>query len=202
MEFAISILKEYPKWDSLSVIKLTAFPYEKEGFKPFSQARICFVQDKGMYARLWAFDVDPITASTPQTLFEGNALVLQLAPGQDASAPYLEIAANAGGVFTFCTARGQTTLTQGAPAGFTLKEFTGEDLQGEYWGWEVFVPLACFRSLDPSFSIQEHQPLRGNLLKVCLDARYKHIGSYNALTCPFGVLRSPQDFAPVVLAGY
>lgn len=80
MEFAFSILKEYPKWDSLAVMKLTAFPYEKEGFKPFSQARICFVQNEGMYARLWAFDVDPITACPPHALYEGNALFYNCPP--------------------------------------------------------------------------------------------------------------------------
>lgn len=173
MPFKISLVGERFSFESLAVAKITNYPFEKRDFKPFAQARICISGKKRLFVRMWAFECKPvadITQPAPEMVSEDSILCFQLGNEQK----YLSVSANANGVLypELVSENGKTPLD---PSLFEQSSFTGEDLQGEYWGMQFSCDIDMLDSILGIDILQA--PLKGNIYKACFNKRSEHIGA-------------------------
>ncbi len=116
------VYKKIPQ-SALGIFKVNEYPFEQRDFKPFALARLCILDDEFLVARMWSFEVEP----------KGSCLAL--AVGGNSS--FLVFTANEKGVVT-----AQNCDKTALDETFHTHFFTGEDLQGIYWGCEIKIPLS------------------------------------------------------------
>lgn len=126
MAYKINITSGAPKWDALPVAKLTEFPCGTD-YGIFSQAILCFEKGCGLKIRLWSFETKP----------DENSILSVALSSKDKS--------------FFITCRltyGKKVVLGGDKNGFKHTEsFSGEDLQGIYWGAVFELPLDALKAL-------------------------------------------------------
>ena len=122
MAFKVRLFHGSPDYESLHVAKLTCFPLERRDYKPYSQARVCFAPD-GLHLQLLAFEAEPLPESSMMAFFSFAEKV-----------PPLALSLSANGRFSASLA---CTVT---PVEAAVHTFTGEDLQGVYWGGNIQIP--------------------------------------------------------------
>lgn len=161
--FKISLVSGQPSFDSLPVAKITDYPLEKRDYKPFAQSRICINEDY-LFVQMWAFEVSP----SPQSL-----LKCILASPDGSSGFSLELHST-----------GKVELTPFPQSSDSplpiLHPMWGEDLQGEYWGASMQIPLHTAQMLLGQQNMQPGGIIRGNLYKLSTDAQKPHKGSFFA----------------------
>lgn len=195
MAFKISRVKERFSFDSLAVAKIVNYPFEKRDYKPFAQARVCLTPTR-FVVRMWAFEATPIadvTAPVPEMLCEDSILCFQIGN----SDRYLSVCANANGVFypELVCGSDKKTVT---PSIFETSAFTGEDLQGEYWGMQFSCEISALNDLL-GFDILENE-LKGNVYKACFNSRAEHIGALFNLKSK--TIYDPEAFGEYVITNY
>lgn len=136
-------------WDSLPLVKLTCFPFAHGHTLPFSQARLAALEGRELRIRMWSFEVGaPMDSRLGMLLCRGgHALSFVLSPGSPCEAMIKEKGGWAPG-----------------PA-LPLLSLAGEDLQGEFWGAEVSLPLSLLSRVFPGFTLASAQALEGCLWK-------------------------------------
>lgn len=174
MTFKIRSVGEHFSLDSLAVAKITNYPFEKRDYKPFAQARLCLSDRKRLIVRMWAFEVSPkadVTQPCEDMMKEDSFLCFQLSMKKN----YLSVCANAAGVLYAELVHADGTHTPLDSSLFSQSPFTGEDLQGEYWGMQFSVDVNYVNEwLDGDLC---KEPLHGNLYKACFDPKHRHIGA-------------------------
>ena len=167
-EFPICRLKTRPQFDTLPVMKVTRYPLEPRDYKPFAQGMLA-VDPQRLYVRLWAFETPPEPESRILCVLRGQQeLVVEAAP------------------------EGVQIRLDGSPVEPLLAHpFTGEDLQGRYWGWLAELPAQLLGELQPG------QQFRGNLYK-CSTGRRPPTGSFFPMTEPLVPLSRENDGVFVV----
>lgn len=162
-EFPICRLKARPQFDTLPVMKITLYPLEPRDYKPFAQGLLA-VDPQRLYVRLWAFETPPEPESRIICVLRSDReLIVRAGPEQ------LEL------------------LLDGEPTEALLAHpFTGEDLQGKYWGWLAELPADLLGELTPG------RTLRGNLYKLS-DGKRPHTGSFYPMEKPEDPLSRDND---------
>ncbi len=195
MAFKISTVGERFSFDSLAVAKIVNYPFEKRDFKPFSQARICISGDK-FVVRMWAFECTPIadiTAPVKEMLEEDSFLAFQIGTPER----YLSVSANANGVLYPEVVCGEKkTLLD--PSIFETSDFTGEDLQGEYWGIRFSLPVEKLGEILKLDVLKDK--LFGNVYKACFNKRAEHIGGLFNISKP--TIYDPESFGEFIITNY
>ena len=163
MAFLVKIFPASPDFESLHVAKLTCFPLEKRDYKPYSQARICFAGD-GLHLQFVSFEATPLDDSFMKGIFS-------LTPGRPLLS--LSLYANQKAQVALEEETHSTSLTN-----FMTHFFTGEDLQGVYWGGNLFVPNGVLAENFPDFSVKPKAVFQGNFYKICENPGRPHYGCY------------------------
>lgn len=152
MSLSVSVFAEQAQiaFDSLPVAKIVDFPFAQGHFLPYSQARFAVVQEQALRVRLTAFEVGGPSDSAMSLLLAApgaadGALLLTVRPG--------------GGLTVLL--RGQA-LAHPAVTAFPLD---GEDLQGEFWGADLYIPRQIIRYVFPSCRLTAGETLGCNVLK-------------------------------------
>ncbi len=195
MAFKISKVKERFSFDSLAVAKIVNYPFEKRDYKPFAQARVCLTPTR-FVVRMWAFEATPIadiTAAVPEMMNEDSFICFQIGSFER----YLSVSANANGVlYPELVCGNEKKLLD--PSVFETSDFTGEDLQGEYWGMQFSLNIEALNKLL-GFDILENE-LKGNIYKACFNPNAEHIGAL------FGVksktVYDPDSFGDFEITNY
>lgn len=162
MAFIVAKSDGKPNFDSLPVAKIIHYPFELRDYKPYAQARLA-LGDNLMFIDLWAFETRPDPES-------GISARLRM-PSTDGSSVTLEISAFANGKVDFSP----SSVFDGrfAPE---VTPLAGEDLQGEYWGVSVRLPLAALESAE-ILSPVSGTKFWGNFFKFSRGNR-PHLGSF------------------------
>ena len=167
--FPICMTAARPEFDTLPVMKVTHYPLEPRDYKPFAQG-IVAVDPRRLYLRLWAFETPPEPESRILLVLRHAGRTLTAAAGPE----------------------GVSAALDGVPcAPLACHPFTGDDLQGRYWGWLAEYPADLLGELAPGDS------LTGNLYK-CSDGRRPHLGSFFPMADPSRPL-SPENDGAFVL---
>ncbi len=195
MAFKISTVGERFSFDSLAVAKIVNYPFEKRDFKPFSQARIC-ISGNRFFVRMWAFECTPvadITAPVREMLEEDSILVFQIGTCER----YLSVSANANGVlYPEIVCGDEKTVLD--PSIFEAIDFTGEDLQGEYWGMQFSLTVEKLGEILKLNVLKEK--LFGNVYKACFNKRAEHIGGLFNVSKP--TIYDPESFGEFIITNY
>lgn len=157
MAFKVCLLSGAPDFETLHAAKLTEFPLEKRDYKPFSQARICF-SDEGLHVQFHSFEAQSLPRSEIRA-------VLRLTPDS-----FLELSLFADGQWHILA--GGEPVPEG-----TLQPFSGEDLQGVYWGGTFTVPHNALQAYF-HFTPQRGETFAGNFYKLCESPEKPHYGSF------------------------
>ncbi len=175
MAFKTCLFPGPPDFETLHAAKLTEFPLEKWDYKPFSQGRICFAPD-GLHVQFHCFEA----ISQPESEIRG---VLRFTPDS-----LLTLSLYADGRFQ--------VMANGinVPEG-ELHPFSGEDLQGVYWGGSFFVPASFLKSCF-GFQAEVGGAFTGNFYKLCEAPEKPHYGSFYPadFTKPLDVPENLGDF--------
>ncbi|MCI8650375.1 MAG: hypothetical protein HFG20_09690 [Anaerotruncus sp.] len=161
MAFKVKLFSGAPDFEALHVAKITNFPLEPRDYKPYSQARICFAGD-GLHLQLLAFEATPLPLSLMRVELRFP----------DCPNP-LSVILRADGNYSVCRvwAKDVSELS-------VLHAFTGEDLQGVYWGGNILVSNQLLGEYFSSFEPRPGKTFSGNFYKICVDPKREHYGSY------------------------
>lgn len=164
MPFKISMHDTNPAFDSLPVVKVTNYPLEKREYKPYAQARFCFVSgDFNM--QLIAFETMPHPQSKLICSFNLNPTENKFF--------IVDIANN--NTYNF------RVIKNDLECEFSINPITfsmihGEDLQGIYWGANICIKKEMISEMF-DICISKNMQLKGNFFKVCTDSKHAHYGS-------------------------
>lgn len=188
MAFKVKLFPDGVDYESLHVAKLTNFPLEPRDYKPYSQARVSFASD-GMHLQLLAFEATPLNESRMTAVFN-------LTPLYETGCVVAELFAD--GHFS---AKFFSNDTGALIESASVHTFTGEDLQGVFWGGNIFLPMRSLKALFPNLVVARGQMFTGNLYKVCENSARPHFGSY--YPADFNLpLTDPSNFGEFVMIDY
>lgn len=139
-------------FEALPVGKITKYPLEKGSYKPYAQCSLCLTGES-LAARMLAFEVAPGPDSELRAVLypfrdEEAALHLRAVPGMEGVSAWVEI--------------GEETM----PLPLRSRSRDGEDLQGVYWGWDVFLPLEALERLGGPLLLEKNRDFPGNFYKL------------------------------------
>ena len=166
MPYHVGYITNEVNSEALPVAKITKYPLETADYKPFAQCILCAVPT-GLWLRMWAFEV----FSSPQSELRG---VFRLF-GDNAAALHVRARADTP---VFADAWIETAGEESIHIPVSSHPHNGEDLQGVYWGAQVFIsyehlsPITGFTKLVPGVKFF------GNFYKLRTDEPYVHMGSY------------------------
>ena len=165
MAFKVRLFPGAPDYETLHVAKLTHFPLEPRDYKPYSQARICFA-DGSLHLQLLSFEAAPLPDSSMEAVFRLPSSRQPLV---------LAVRADQG----FSAATGIGSAASPLPEQETLfRFFTGEDLQGVYWGANITILPSALERCSPGFLPVKDLVFTGNLYKLCENPHRPHYGSF------------------------
>ena len=177
MSYKIRALSGAVDFETLPVAKIIHYPLEPRDYKPFAQACMGIVGDE-LALRLWAFELHALPQSELRACLclpdKGGVLHVSVCPPP----PQDTNARNRVQVWVQ-TAAGRETV-----APLRTRAHNGEDLQGVYWGEEIFLSRK-------GLGLQKAAPgdtLRGNFYKLATAPARPHCGAYfpaNDMTQPF-----------------
>lgn len=182
MRFSISRTDVLPDMDSMPVMKVLHYPLEPADFKPFAQARMCYLTNQGLFLMMWSFEVNPICRGDDNDSF--LILKLRIEDGKE-----ICVKVNRHGVYRFTVDGGLRR-----PDDIRCKMFTGEDLQGIYWGCELFFTDSLIKSIDGVTNLSPGHKIEGNIFKTCDDPAFRHHG------CLFCSEEQAKTFHPKALS--
>lgn len=166
MAFKVRLFPSEPDYETLHVAKLATFPLEKRDYKPYSQARVCFSHG-GLCLQLLAFEAEPLPQSEMRAVFRFSA-----------DEPSLTLSIHADRQLRICRGEEDVTAILVASEAASLHMFTGEDLQGVFWGGNLFVSAAVMKTYYPHFSPVKDAVFTGNLYKLCEGPEKPHSGCF------------------------
>lgn len=182
MSFKVRIFPTNADYETLHVAKLTCFPLEMRDYKPYAQARICFAQD-GLHLQLLSFEATPLPDSAVSA-------VLKL----DQASPALIVTLYADGTL-------ESVAADGIAVESSVHTFTGEDLQGVYWGGNIIIPSSVLHKQFGGLELRRDNTFAGNLYKLCKNPKRPHYGCF--YPADFSKpLTDPQNFGSFVLIDY
>lgn len=154
--------------DALPVAKVIDYPLEERDYRPFAQNILC-LSDGSLRLRMWAFEVSPA---------DGSELlaVLYLFAEKDLSL-HVRIAMEREGtpVRRVALVRGDELVAE--IADYEFHNYSGEDLQGVYWGGEIGMDIAILERLGGPVLTKPGDSFPGNFYKVQTKER-THYGSF------------------------
>lgn len=197
MNYKITVTKDHmsrsasPRWDILPVAKLTCT--DDAITQPiFAQAVMCYRPQEGLHVRMWAFETDK--AFCP----EESTLTAAFAPNPDKTEDYILLQFSRKGIT--CAYTVVDGLQSEADAqGFALSLFSGEDLQGEYWGGSFAIPEGLFKARFGISGFIGGKAVHGNLMH---EGKAGGAYEYATLYPAKGDILSPADFGIFELIGY
>jgi hypothetical protein len=165
MSYQVSYVTGEVNFEALPVAKITKYPLEKADYKPYAQCCIC-AGENGLSLRMWAFEVFASAESELRGVFylfgdETTALYIR-ALAEDPVRVDAWVAHPGGEV----------------PVNVTFSPHNGEDLQGVYWGAQIFVAYGEIERAAPMVPLKPGGTFRGNFYKLRTDKPHEHNGSF------------------------
>lgn len=157
MAFKVCRFSGAPDFETLHAAKLTDFPLERRDYKPFSQARICFSAE-GLHVQFHCFEAESLPQSAIRAFLRLPAAEL------------VEFTLYADGQYRILL-RGES-LPEGV-----LLPFSGEDLQGVYWGGTFTLPMEVLET-RLGYTPKAGDSFTGNFYKLCEAREKPHYGSF------------------------
>ena len=157
--------------NGVSVAQLRSYPLEPEDYKPFAQFRLA-ASPEGIFVRMLAFEVECCKHSALAFTLAGEGWRLSMA------------AEHSG---TFAARADEGSVEKFIHGELRVRYFTGEDLQGIYWGADAVIPAGA----APDFGAFEEKGCAGNFFKLCRSDR-RHFGSF----FPYDFARLAESGAP------
>ncbi len=162
------VYKKIPH-SSLGIFKVTDYPFEERDFKPFALSRMCILDDKFLVVRMWSFEVDPEADTTKpcDDIFKDSTLSFVV----EKDGKMLVFTVNNKGVVYIQDKDKTQKTTNKVDSHF----FTGEDLQGVYWGVEIKID---FEFLQKEINLKStDNSFKGNIYKTSF-GKNEHFGGF------------------------
>jgi hypothetical protein len=177
MTYKICRVSEPPNYESLPIAKVTKYPLEPRDYRPFAQHILCVSEDF-LHLRMWAFEVNP----SPQSRLESVLYLFAKAP--DTALAVVSVPGNSGvDIVGCCLLKNGRELPVSPALGrklqtITATPYSGEDLQGVYWGCTIDIPLILLEQWSGKTLLKPGDSFPGNLYKICLDEKSSHLGCW------------------------
>jgi len=171
-EYRICTIQDKAGLDALPVAKIVDYPMEERDYRPFAQNILCREQGDGKFSlsgyrlRMWAFEVSPPEDSELRAVlgfFTGGAVLEARIWINDEICHEVTLYSN-----------GKEETVRG----YEFRNYSGEDLQGVYWGGEFFFADEVLKELAGPVLAKPGQEFAGNFYKICPD---RHYGSFSAV---------------------
>ncbi len=166
--YEIHIIEGLPLWDALPSGKIIHYPLAERDYRPFAQVSMCANED-WFYIRLWAFEAHP----SPKSVLTAK---LNFSPQK--SETYLILSSDSKGALESSVQKldGSVPLAlyKSLPQ---LRTYTGQDLEGEYWGVVISLPRFAVKSVYGEDPIKPGSQITGNVIKQDTGLNTNHIGS-------------------------
>lgn len=147
LNYTVRALRGEPRFDALGVLKLCCESDVPVNDRIFAQAQLGR-NETTLFARIWSFETAPTPASQALLTLRAGGHTLALTTRFDGVA--------------------EATLDGGpCPAPMTSYILQGEDLQGEYWGAVLLLPLQKLNALLGLRLGEQETVLSANVARAC-----------------------------------
>lgn len=161
MTYVICTQPLSPRMDTLPTYKITDYPLEKRGYKPFAQTKLC-VTPNSFIIHMWAFESNPKPESQ-----------LKFVLTTQQSTAMLYIHCNADGTVSAYT----TSPTDTTPISINSTPIKGEDLQGEFWGSDIQISITTLEKIFGNNVLKTGNTVLCNMYKLSENKNKPHKGS-------------------------
>ena len=188
-----------PLWSVVPVGAINRFHWESGSpFRPNSFFQLCFVKDKGVFARLWTNETETRAACSKRDdpVWEDSCLECFFEPA--AGKGYLNVEMNPRSVFLAQWGKGREgrmftkALTELSPVVSPLPQKTG-------WGVSLFVPCAMLEALSGA----PFRAMAGDYRFCCFKCGDKTAHPHWASFAPMGQnppgFHAPERFATLLI---
>lgn len=173
-------------------------------YRPYAQAKLCFIKDKGFIAELMCRESSPraIYVEQNKNVCEDSCLEFfaNFAPQIEASG-YVNFEGNANGSLLCCYGRDISSRHTIAEMGIVHPKAEPFKTQSE-WGYRVFIPLSLIKEIYGIDSYKSGDLIRGNFFKCGDKTEYPHFASYTVID-PLVITRpsfhQPAYFADMII---
>lgn len=191
--FKVSIVEKIV-WDGLAVAKITKYPPAKKSCNPFAQARICYEPGVGFHFRMWSFEVNPVSECreyNSEDILTDSMLTVLVNFYPETSKKVIQMNFNKDG---FCRLRmekndkeiemwpDRLNYSEGDKEfkDFKIERFTGEDLQGIYWGIEFVITCELIAEVyeKERYDFKSGDKIGVNFVKECRSIELFHEGGF------------------------
>ncbi|MEG2174328.1 MAG: hypothetical protein RR135_02435 [Oscillospiraceae bacterium] len=145
MHYPLRVRPGEPDFDGLPVLKLHCDVGVPINERLYAQAQLGLCE-RCFFVRLWAFETQPLPDSRMTVLLEGPQGQLRLSAQASGTAALL---------LSGCERNDALTAWS----------FSGEDLQGEYWGMSLLMDAGLFYQTLGLSACDRSSCIRGNILK-------------------------------------
>jgi hypothetical protein len=176
MTYKVCTVGEPPNYDSLPIAKVIKYPLEPRDYRPFAQHILC-VSGEFLHLRMWAFEVSPLPASRLE------CVLYLFAKAPDTALAIVSVPGEAD-IIGCCLLKEGKELPV-SPAlerklqSIAVHPYSGEDLQGVYWGCTIDIPLSLLTEWSGKTLLKPGDSFPGNFYKISLDEQKSHLGSWH-----------------------
>ena len=198
-----------PEWNRVPVASIDSFHWEKENFvRPRSYAKLCAVEGKGIFARLWSFekDVRAVFENRDDPVYRDSCLEFFMCPVEGCTVPYANFEMNSKGVLLseFGAGRGEARkklalLSDETPQ---ISTFTVSENGETAWGVSLFISEKLLSDLTGTDFKIHPMTLRGNFYKCGDDTPVPHFGAFSPVGPIEKGFHNPDLFAELVFSPY
>lgn len=210
VRYEIPAFASVPVWEKVPAAAIADFPWDENGCRPVSGAKLCSVGRRELRVRMWSYEENPrVTHLEPDTdVYEDSCLELFVCPadGGGSAAGYFNFEMNAAGTLLGMIGpnkRERRLLRRiGLPPEHLpeVSPFGGGDGAGVYWGVELRVPGALFSDFFPAWQgLCSGAELRGNFYKCGDLSALPHYGCWSHIGCAEAEFHVPETFGSLVL---
>lgn len=199
------VFTSQPEWDKVPVASIDSFHWEKEIFvRPRSYAKLCAVEGKGLYARLWSFekDVRAVFENRDEPVYRDSCLEFFMCPFENSAVPYINFEMNSKGVILseYGAGRGKErtrliSLSEEAPE---VSVFTVNENGETAWGVSLFVSEKLMSDITKTDFKIKPMTLRGNFYKCGDDTPIPHFGAFSPVGPVENGFHNPEMFGELV----
>lgn len=204
MAYETYIFADSPEWSAVPVARIDRFHWEGlSPYRPECYAKLCGVTQKGLYAKLWAFEENPrcIYTETDDPVYKDSCLELFLQP-VTGNEVYVNFEVNCRGVFLAqagAKRSGRVFLKDISPLKPDIAPFSVVENGSNAWGVDIHLSEEFLTSVyNIPYRVQSGN-IRGNFYKCGDDTPKAHYAAHFPVSSPVLGFHNPKKFGTITL---
>lgn len=200
MAYEVKIIESMDQLDQGNAAPVDIYNWGGD-YRPETYGILCYVRDQGFAVRMMCKEKDPVAVMTQQDSYVSMDSCLEAFLDCDPSQGigYFNFEGNAIGTMLECFGLPDKHPRMRLAANGYDHPLPKVIRRGDYWGWELLIPLDLVRAFYGDVAFAPGHKMRGDFYKCGDKTAQKHYGSYTAIDWPTPNFHRPEFFADMVI---